>query len=156
MQTFLHSSKRRRSRPPDTCSFVTGLDLCVSLPQISAVSRTQPLSTATHREWPSRPEGDLKMTSPSSRSALITGASGGIGKAVARRLAQDGFNLVVHYAGNSAKAEELVAEINQSGVKAIAIKADVAIAAEVESLFKRSLDEFGQINAVIHTAGIMP
>ena len=96
------------------------------------------------------------MTSPSSRNALITGASGGIGKAVARRLAKDGFNLVVHYAGNGTKAEELVAEVKQGGAKAIAIKADVAIAAEVESLFKRSLDEFGHIDAVVHTAGIMP
>lgn len=103
---------------------------------------------------PSR--GRLKMTSPSSRNALITGASGGIGKAVARRLAKDGFSLVVHYAGNGTKAEELVAEVKQGGTKAIAIKADVAIAAEVESLFKRSLDEFGHIDAVVHTAGVMP
>src|SRR4051794_16788175 len=120
MQTFLHSSKRRRSRPPDTCSFVTGLDLCVSLPQISAVSRTQPLSTATHLEWPSRPEGDLKMTSPSSRSALIARASGGIGKALESRLAQERYNLVGHSAGNTTKAQEKVAEHKQAGVKAAA------------------------------------
>jgi 3-oxoacyl-[acyl-carrier protein] reductase len=96
------------------------------------------------------------MTSASSKTALITGASGGIGKALATRLAKDGFDLVVHYAGNSAKAEELVAELKQGGAKAIAIKADVVIAADVESLFKRSFDEFGRIDAVVHTAGIMP
>jgi 3-oxoacyl-[acyl-carrier protein] reductase len=92
----------------------------------------------------------------SPRTALITGASGGIGKAVAKRLAKDGFDLVVHYVGNGAQAEELAAEVKQLGSKAITIKADVAIAHEVESLFKRSFDEFGRIDAVVHTAGIMP
>jgi 3-oxoacyl-[acyl-carrier protein] reductase len=96
------------------------------------------------------------MTSSSRRAALITGASGGIGKAVAKRLAKDGFDLVVHFAGNNGKAEELVAEVKQAGSNAIAIKADVAIAADVECLFKRSLDEFGHIDCVVHTAGIMP
>jgi 3-oxoacyl-[acyl-carrier protein] reductase len=96
------------------------------------------------------------MTSSLPRTALITGASGGIGRAVAKRLAQDGFDLIVHYAGNSAKAEELVAEVMQAGSKAIAIKADVAVSSDVESLFKRSFDEFGHIDAVVHTAGIMP
>jgi 3-oxoacyl-[acyl-carrier protein] reductase len=95
------------------------------------------------------------MITQGSRTALITGASGGIGKAVAKRLAEDGFDLVVHYAGNAGKAEELVADIKHGGSKAIAIKADVAIAEEVENLFKRSSDEFGQIDAVVHTAGIM-
>lgn len=92
----------------------------------------------------------------SPRTALITGASGGIGKAVAKRLAKDGFDLVVHYAGNGAQAEELAAEVKQLGSKAITIKADVAIAYDVETLFKRSFDEFGRIDAVVHTAGIMP
>jgi len=96
------------------------------------------------------------MTDSLSRTALITGASGGIGKAVAKRLAQDGFDLVVHYAGSGARAEELVADIKRGGAKALAIKADVANAAEVESLFKRSFEEFGHIDAVVHTAGIMP
>jgi 3-oxoacyl-[acyl-carrier protein] reductase len=96
------------------------------------------------------------MTSQSSRTALITGASGGIGKALALRLAKDGFDIVAHYAGNSARAEELVAEIKHAGAKAVAIKADVAVAAEVGSLFKRALTEFGHLDVVVHTAGIMP
>lgn len=96
------------------------------------------------------------MTNSNRRTAMITGASGGIGKAVAKRLASDGFDLVLHYAGNPAKAEELAADIKQQGAKSAAIKADVAIAAEVEDLFKKSLEEFGHIDVVVHLAGIMP
>jgi len=96
------------------------------------------------------------MASAARRTALITGASGGIGKAVVKRLSKDGFDLVGHYAGNPVKAEELVAEVKQAGGRAIAIKADVAIAVEVESLFKSSLKEFGHIDVVVHLAGIMP
>lgn len=96
------------------------------------------------------------MSTPTSRTALITGASGGIGEAVVKRLAKDGFDIVVHYAGNPAKAEELVAEIKRGGRKAVAIKADVAVAAEVKNLFKGSLEQFGHIDVVVHLAGIMP
>jgi 3-oxoacyl-[acyl-carrier protein] reductase len=101
------------------------------------------------------------MTTPAkdlaSRVAIITGGSGGIGRVVAKRLANDGFAIAVHYAGNPAKAESVVSEINNNGGgKAIAVQADVAKAADVENLFKQTLDAFGRIDVVVHSAGIMP
>jgi 3-oxoacyl-[acyl-carrier protein] reductase len=94
-------------------------------------------------------------TSPT-RSVIVTGASGGIGRVVAKRLASDGFAVAVHYAGNAAKAEAVVAEINKAGGKAIAVQADVAKPGDVETLFKQTLDAFGKVDVVVHTAGIMP
>jgi 3-oxoacyl-[acyl-carrier protein] reductase len=75
------------------------------------------------------------MTISSTKTAIVTGASGGIGRAVALRLAKDGFAVVVNYAGNAAKAEAVVAEIKADDRRAIAVRADVANAAEVERLF---------------------
>ena len=82
------------------------------------------------------------MTNTSTRTAIITGASGGIGRAVALRLARDGFAVVVNYAGSTAKAEGVVHEITSAGGQAIAVQADVANAAEVERLFKEILNTF--------------
>ncbi len=100
------------------------------------------------------------MTTPAkdlaSRVAIVTGASGGIGRVVAQRLANDGFAIAVHYAANPAKAESVVGEINNAGGKAIGVQADVAKAADVENLFKETLETFGKIDVVVHTAGIMP
>jgi 3-oxoacyl-[acyl-carrier protein] reductase len=90
------------------------------------------------------------------KTAIVTGASGGIGRAVARRLSRDGFGIIVHYAGNPAKAEEAVAEITSAGGRAAAIRADIANAGDVEHLFKESVDTFGEIGIVVHCAGIMP
>lgn len=87
--------------------------------------------------------------------AMVTGASGGIGRAVAVRLARDGFAVVVHYAGNARKAEEAVAEIMRAGGTAIAVQADVASAEDVERLFTQTLDAFGTIDVVVNCAGIM-
>src|SRR5262245_2370585 len=67
--------------------------------------------------------------------AIVTGASGGIGRAVAIRLARDGFAVVAHYSGNAEKAEEVVAEIKAGGGRAIAARANVAVVADVERLF---------------------
>jgi len=97
----------------------------------------------------------IMKTSPT-KSAIVTGASGGIGRVVAKRLASDGFAVVVHYAGNPGKAEAVVAEIDNAGGKSIAVQADVAKAADVERLFKQALEAFGTIDVVVHTAGIMP
>ena len=96
------------------------------------------------------------MKNESPKSAIVTGASGGIGRVVAKRLAKDGFAICVHYAGNPAKAESVVDEINKAGGKAVAVRADVAKAADVESLFKQTLEAFDKIDVVVHSAGIMP
>jgi 3-oxoacyl-[acyl-carrier protein] reductase len=96
------------------------------------------------------------MTNSPTKTAIITGASGGIGRAVALRLARDGFAVVVNYAGNAAKAEGVVAEIKADERPAIAVQADVANTAEVERLFKETLDTFGAIDVVVNCAGIMP
>src|SRR6476660_4876668 len=94
--------------------------------------------------------------SNTSKVALVTGASGGIGRVVAKRLASDGFAVAVHYAGNPAKAETVVTEIKGAGGKAIAVQADVAKPADVQTLFKHTLEAFATIDVVVHTAGIMP
>jgi 3-oxoacyl-[acyl-carrier protein] reductase len=92
------------------------------------------------------------------KSVIVTGASRGIGRAVAIRLAHDGFAVVVNYAGNAVKAEEVVAEIKAATAsgQAIAAQADVANAADVERLFKEAVDTFGGVNVVVNCAGIMP
>ena len=90
------------------------------------------------------------------KSAIVTGASRGIGRAVATRLARDGFAVAVNYAGNATKAEEVVAEIKAaSGGQAIAVQADVANAADIDRLFKEAVDTFGGINVVVNCAGII-
>jgi 3-oxoacyl-[acyl-carrier protein] reductase len=98
----------------------------------------------------------MTRTSIEKKSAIVTGASRGIGRAVARRLARDGFAVVVNYAGNATKAEEVVVEIESAGGQAIAVQADVANAADVERLFNETIDTFGGINVVVNCAGIMP
>lgn len=96
------------------------------------------------------------MTDKTNKAAIITGATGGIGHAVALRLARDGFAITAAYSGNAARAEELASTIRSSGGAAIAAKADVNASSDVERLFKTTLETFGNIHAVVHTAGIMP
>jgi 3-oxoacyl-[acyl-carrier protein] reductase len=96
------------------------------------------------------------MTHALTKSVIVTGASRGIGRAVAIRLAMDGLAVAVNYAGNATKAEEVVTEIKSHGGQAIAVQANVANGAEVEHLFKETIDIFGGINVVVNCAGIMP
>ena len=96
------------------------------------------------------------MTQKIQKVAIIVGASGGIGGAVAQRLANDGFAIVGHYASNSVKVETAVAAIEARGGKAITAKADVASEADVAALFETTLEAFGRIDVVVHTAAIMP
>jgi 3-oxoacyl-[acyl-carrier protein] reductase len=92
----------------------------------------------------------------STKSVIVTGASRGIGRAVATRLALDGFAVAVNYAGNATKADEVVSEIKAARGQAIAVQADVANAADVDRLFKEAVDTFDGINVVVNCAGIMP
>ncbi|NGM82144.1 SDR family oxidoreductase [Paenibacillus sp. 7124] len=87
--------------------------------------------------------------------ALVTGASRGIGQTIAEELAAHGAKVVVNYASSPAKAEEVVAGIKQSGGEAVAIQADISKVAEVESLFKKTLDAYGQVDILVNNAGIM-
>jgi 3-oxoacyl-[acyl-carrier protein] reductase len=89
------------------------------------------------------------------RVALVTGGSGGIGRAVAERLAADGQAVAVHYAGNLARAEETVTAITNAGGRAIAVAGDVAEDADMVAAFDRVEAELGGIDVVVNTAGIM-
>jgi 3-oxoacyl-[acyl-carrier protein] reductase len=92
---------------------------------------------------------------PPTKTAIITGSSRGIGAAVAERLARDGFNVIVNYAGNAAEAESLVAKIKAAGRRALAVQADVSDPAAVRAMFDRAQSEFGGIDVLVNNAGIM-
>jgi 3-oxoacyl-[acyl-carrier protein] reductase len=89
------------------------------------------------------------------RTAVVTGASKGIGAALARRLAADGFQTVVNYASSEAEAQEVVAVIEAAGGRARAIGADVADASAVRMLFDRTEAEFGPVDVLVNNAGIL-
>lgn len=86
--------------------------------------------------------------------ALITGASKGIGKATALRLAKDGASVVINYSSDAKSAEELVQTIGSD--RALAAQANVGIVAEIEKLVQQTVDKFGKIDIVVANAGVAP
>jgi 3-oxoacyl-[acyl-carrier protein] reductase len=96
------------------------------------------------------------MANTADRVAIVTGGSGGIGKASAERLAADGFCVVVHYAGSKDRAQETASAVTRGGGRAIVAGGDVADEAEMAAVFDAAEREFGGVDVLVHTAGIMP
>lgn len=101
----------------------------------------QPQATGTHNE-------DRKV-------ALVTGGSRGIGAAIAERLANDGFAVIVNFAGRASEAEALVARIVKAGGRAVAAQADVSDPAAVTRMFDTAETAFGGVDVLVNSAGIM-
>lgn len=91
----------------------------------------------------------------SGKVAIVTGASRGIGREIAERLAENGAKVVVNYASSPAKAEEVVGRIKQGGGEARAIQADISQVAEIERLFRETIEAYGGIDILVNNAGIM-
>jgi 3-oxoacyl-[acyl-carrier protein] reductase len=97
------------------------------------------------------------MTSTTTgRVALVTGGSGGIGRAISTRLAQDGLSVAVHYAGNAQRARGVVDAIVEAGGSAISVGGDVGDETAMTAAFDEVRARFGGVDVVVHTAGVMP
>jgi 3-oxoacyl-[acyl-carrier protein] reductase len=86
--------------------------------------------------------------------AIVTGASGGLGRAIAAVLAADGAPVVVHYAGNQASADAAVGAISEGGGRARAVQADLATPDGAQRLVAAALDAFGRVDILVNNAGI--
>ena len=88
------------------------------------------------------------------KTALVTGASRGIGRAIALQLAAEGAKVAINFAGNTAKAEEVKAAIESQGGEALLVQADVASAEAVDEMVKKVVDAWGKIDILVNNAGI--
>ncbi|MBW4564462.1 MAG: SDR family oxidoreductase [Mojavia pulchra JT2-VF2] len=86
--------------------------------------------------------------------AIVTGASRGIGRAIALKLAGNGAFVVVNYVGNTAKAQEVVAEITQQKGQAIAVQGDISQIGDIKRLFDQTIEHFGKVDILVNNAGI--
>lgn len=95
------------------------------------------------------------MSEPLKGTAIVTGASRGIGRAAALRLARDGFAVAVNFVSQQAKADEIVSEIKAGGGRAVAIQADVSKSADARRLFEESAKQLGPVTVLVNSAGVM-
>ncbi|MGL5059821.1 MAG: SDR family oxidoreductase [Microcoleus sp.] len=94
------------------------------------------------------------MSSLKGKVALVTGASRGIGRAIAERLGRDGANVALTYAGNRDLAQEVVANIQSYGVQAIAIRSDISNIEDTRNLFKQVLNTFDRLDIAVNNVGV--
>jgi 3-oxoacyl-[acyl-carrier protein] reductase len=95
------------------------------------------------------------MNEQKGKVAIVTGASRGIGAAVAARLGRDGFSVVVNYSGSAEAAEAVVRRIGESGGEALAVQADVSDSRAVREMFETAVSKFGGVDVLVNNAGIM-
>ncbi|BBN52163.1 hypothetical protein TRE132_02880 [Pseudomonas chlororaphis subsp. aurantiaca] len=95
------------------------------------------------------------MTTQTSKVAIVTGASRGIGAVIAKQLASEGFAVAINYANSATEASALVVELRQAGHQAIAVKADVANADDVRRLFDETETQLGKVDVLVNNAGIL-
>jgi 3-oxoacyl-[acyl-carrier protein] reductase len=95
------------------------------------------------------------MQQNNAKVALVTGASRGIGMAIAERLARDGFKLIINYSGDAAPAEGLVRKLEAAGAQAVAMKADVSDPRAVREMFDAAETTFGGVDVLVNNAGVM-
>lgn len=95
------------------------------------------------------------MNTLTNKVILVTGASRGIGAAIARKLSSEGASIIVNYAGSKEAADGVVAEIKEKGGDAIAVQADVSRSADVKNLFDTAIAHYGRIDVLVNNAGIM-
>src|SRR5881398_47691 len=90
----------------------------------------------------------------SGKVAVVTGASKGIGAAIAKALASEGASVVVNYSSSKADGEKVASEINSAGGKAVAAKANLSNAKDIEQLFAEAKKAFGRVDILVNNAGI--
>jgi 3-oxoacyl-[acyl-carrier protein] reductase len=95
-----------------------------------------------------------KMNRLADKVAIVTGGSRGIGAAIGKRLAKDGATVVVNYSRNAESADRVVAEIQATGGKAVAVQADISDLAAIEKLFAKNLELHGKLDILVNNAGL--
>jgi len=104
--------------------------------------------------WRRQSTGHKSMTTLTGKVAIVTGASKGIGSGIARLFAKSGASVIVNYATSKEAANALVAEIKNSGGKAVAIQADFSKTADIRRLFEESKRAFGALDILVNNAGV--
>ena len=94
------------------------------------------------------------MSSLTNKVAIVTGASSGIGREIAERLAEDGATVVVNYGKSAGKAKQVVADIESRGGKAVAVQADLSKVADARRLVKDTVKQFGRLDILVNNAGM--
>src|SRR5262245_39777350 len=117
----------------------------------------RPVPSTSRTSYSPKPrKEDISMTSKklADKVAIVTGASKGIGAAIAKHLAAEGAAVVVNYASSKTGADRVVAEISRMGGKALAVQANVARKADIERLFAETKRAFGRLDILVNNAGI--